>query len=73
MTLLDTGPLVALIDDRDGQHHAAARAMGAVPGKASTTWAVVGEALHLLGVATVGRRKRLWPDSCAPLALKWPI
>src|SRR5260370_3362170 len=49
VTLLDTGPLVALIDDRDGQHRAAARALGAVPGKASTTWAVVGEALHLLG------------------------
>jgi len=61
VTLLDTGPLVALIDDRDGQHRAAARAMGAVPGKASTTWAVVGEALHLLG------RRHGWLTQ-APLA-----
>ncbi len=49
MTLLDTGPLVALIDDLDGRHRAAARALGAVPGKVSTTWAVVSDALHLLG------------------------
>src|SRR5260370_33979715 len=61
VTLLDTGPLVALIDDRDGQHRAAARALGAVPGKASTTWAVVGEALHLLG------RRQGWQTQ-APLA-----
>ena len=60
VTLLDSGPLVALIDDRDGQHRAAARAMGAVPGKASTTWAVVGEALHLL-------RRHGWRTQ-APLA-----
>ncbi len=61
MTLLDTGPLVALIDDLDGQHRAAVRALGAVPGKATTTWAVVGEALHLLG------RHRGWLAQ-APLA-----
>ena len=61
MTLLDTGPLVALIDDQDRQHRAAARALGAVPGKASTTWAVVGEALHLLG------RRHGWRTQ-APLA-----
>jgi predicted nucleic acid-binding protein len=49
VTLLDTGPIAALIDDLDGQHRAAARALSGVPGKASTTWAVVSEALHLLG------------------------
>jgi uncharacterized protein len=61
VTLVDTGPLVALIDDLDPRHRFAARALAAVPGKATTTWAVVGEVLHLLG------RRRGWPVQ-APLA-----
>jgi predicted nucleic acid-binding protein len=61
VTLLDTGPLVALIDDLDAHHRAAVRALSAVPGKATTTWAVVGEALYLLG------RHRGWLAQ-APLA-----
>ena len=61
VTLIDTGPLVALIDDLDGFHRPAVRALASVPGRATTSWAVIGEAFHLLG------RRRGW-HAQAPLA-----
>jgi predicted nucleic acid-binding protein len=49
LALIDTGPLVALIDTRDPLHRAATRALREEPGRVVTTWAVVAEALYLLG------------------------
>ena len=49
MALIDTGPLVALIDPQDARHRAATRALRDEPGRVVTTWAVITEALYLLG------------------------
>jgi predicted nucleic acid-binding protein len=49
LALIDTGPLVALIDARDARHRSAARALRDEPGRVVTTWAVITEALYLLG------------------------
>lgn len=60
MALIDTTPLVALIDPRDQRHRAAARAVSGLPGPTLTTWAVITEALHLLGKAAESRGTRTW-------------
>lgn len=49
MALIDTGPLVALIDPQDARHRAAARALWVEPGRVVTTRAVITEALYLIG------------------------
>src|SRR5690606_13447856 len=52
--LLDTGPLVALLNSRD-HHHAWARViLGAVPAPIHTCEAVVAEACHILRVIPGG-------------------
>ncbi len=45
--LVDTGPLVALCDRRDGNHPACTRWMADFRGQMITTWAVLTEVSHL--------------------------
>ncbi len=47
-TLLDTGPLVALIDANDRHHEACREALTAVDGPLIATWPCVTEALYLV-------------------------
>ncbi len=49
MALIDTGPLVALLDPHDGRHVAAVRVLRNLLGPVTTTWAVMTEAMYLLG------------------------
>ena len=52
MTLIDAGPLVALLDRRDPYHLRAAAAAAALPaGPLATTWPCLVEAMYLLGRA----------------------
>ncbi len=48
ITLLDTGPLVALLDVSDQHHHWATTELARLPGPFLTCEAVVAEASHLL-------------------------
>lgn len=54
MILVDTGPLVALFDSRDGQHARCVRALKAIREPIVTTTPVLTEAFHMLGSASVG-------------------
>ena len=54
MILVDTGPLVALFDPKDGQHQRCVRALRAVREPIRTTVPVLTEAFHMLGPGTVG-------------------
>ena len=54
MTLVDTGPLVALFDPRDGQHECCVRVLRSVPGPLGTTVPVLTEAFHLLDPGSQG-------------------
>jgi hypothetical protein len=47
--VLDTGPLVAVLDPRDARHQRAARVFPSVVTRCVTTEAVVTEACHLAG------------------------
>lgn len=47
--LLDTGPLVAVLNRRDPRHQECAEALGAFSGTLVTTGAVVTEAMHFVG------------------------
>lgn len=49
MILVDTGPLVALFDARDGDHHACRETLQALRTPLRTTVPVLTEAFHLLG------------------------
>ncbi|MGE0446482.1 MAG: PIN domain-containing protein [Vicinamibacterales bacterium] len=85
MILLDTGPLVALCDRRDGQHTAAVRELGALSGEAlATCEAVLAEVhFHLRRPAqrqrvrelTKGLRVEVLPERKAsplwPAVLEW--
>jgi uncharacterized protein len=57
--LLDTGPLVAVLNRRDPQHPRCATALAAFSGNLLTTGAVVTEAMYFLGSL---------PDGAATLA-----
>ena len=48
VALVDTGPLVSLLDSRDKHHRWAIEAMGALPGPLTTCEAVLTEACYLL-------------------------
>lgn len=49
MTLVDTGPLVALFDADDPHHRRCADALNRLPAPLITTWPCLTEAMHLLG------------------------
>jgi predicted nucleic acid-binding protein len=54
MILVDTGPLVALFDPKDGQHQRCVKALKSIREPASTTTPVLTEAFHMLGPASIG-------------------
>lgn len=54
MILVDTGPLVALFDPKDGQHERCVKALKRIQGPLSTTIPVLTEAFHMLGPESVG-------------------
>jgi len=54
MILVDTGPLVALFDPKDGQHQRCAKALKLVREPIRTTVPVLTEAFHMLGPGSVG-------------------
>jgi predicted nucleic acid-binding protein len=54
MTLVDTGPLVALFDPQDGQHRRCRAALMEVQGPLLTTSPVLTEAFQMLGPASTG-------------------
>lgn len=56
MTLCDTGPLVAIVDDTDDDHERCVAALETLPpGGLVTTWPCLTEAMYLLG------REGGWP------------
>jgi predicted nucleic acid-binding protein len=57
-TLVDTGPLVALLDERDGLHGRAARELDLAPRPRLLCAPVVVETLHLLGAGGYPARLR---------------
>lgn len=54
-TLIDTGPLVALIDAGDADHEGCVAAAKQVRGDLVTTWPVITEAMYLLAHAPAGQ------------------
>lgn len=54
MTLIDTGPLVALFDPRDADHAPCHRVLRDIKGPLHTTEAVLAEVFHLLAPASQG-------------------
>ena len=52
--LLDTGPLVAVLNRRDPDHQACVEALAPFSGRLLTTGAVATEAMHFLGAAPNG-------------------
>jgi predicted nucleic acid-binding protein len=52
--LIDTGPLVALFDPKDGQHQRCVKALKVVREPIRTTVPVLTEAFHMLGPGSVG-------------------
>jgi hypothetical protein len=56
--LVDTGPLVAVIDADDAFHDRCVRTLRQVRDPLFTVWPVITEAMHLVGSATA--QERLW-------------
>lgn len=54
MTLVDTGPLVALFDPQDAQHLRCANALREIRESIVTTTPVLTEAFHMLGPSSIG-------------------
>jgi predicted nucleic acid-binding protein len=54
MILVDTGPLVALFDPQDGQHARCVKTLKQIREPILTTAAVLTEAFHMLGPASIG-------------------
>jgi predicted nucleic acid-binding protein len=54
MMLVDTGPLVALFDPKDGQHQRCVRTLKVVHEPIRTTVSVLTEAFHMLGPGSIG-------------------
>jgi predicted nucleic acid-binding protein len=54
MTLIDTGPLVALFDPQDEQHNRCRRILKEIHDAILTTTPVLTEAFHMLGPASIG-------------------
>ena len=54
MILVDTGPLTALFDPRDGQHSRCRKTLQGIREALFTTTPVLTEAFHMLGPASTG-------------------
>lgn len=54
MMLVDTGPLVALFDPKDGQHRRCVKTLKAIAEPIRTTVPVLTEAFHMLDPASIG-------------------
>lgn len=54
MILVDTGPLVALFDPKDGQHQRCIRALKGIREPIQTTVPALTEAFHMLGPESLG-------------------
>jgi predicted nucleic acid-binding protein len=54
MILVDTGPLVALFDPKDGQHKRCVDALKGMDEALATTVPVLTEGFHMLGPASIG-------------------
>lgn len=54
MILVDTGPIVALFDPKDGHHAACVKTLERIRESISTTVPVLTEAFHMLGPASRG-------------------
>jgi predicted nucleic acid-binding protein len=54
MILVDTGPLVALFDPKDGQHQRCVRALKGIREPIQTTVPALTEAFHMLGPESLG-------------------
>ena len=59
MTLVDTGPLVAILHRDDMRHRDCVQALKTLPPPLGTTWPVVTEAMYLLGFAA-DAQDELW-------------
>lgn len=60
--LVDTGPLVALCDRRDGNHPACTRWLKSFSGQMTTTWAVLTEVSHLAPSVKAGLTVLRWVE-----------
>lgn len=54
MILVDTGPLVALLDPKDGQHGRCVKVLKGIREPIQTTVPALTEAFHMLGPASLG-------------------
>ena len=54
MILVDTGPLIALFDPKDGEHRRCVAALKTIEGRLYTTIPVLTEAFHILQPQSVG-------------------
>lgn len=71
MILVDTGPLVALFDPKDGQHLRCVRTLKAVREPIRTTVPVLTEAFHMLSPGSVGADRLREFVSRAALSVWW--
>jgi predicted nucleic acid-binding protein len=69
--LVDTGPLVALFDPKDGQHQRCARALKGFREPIRTTVPVLTESLHMLGPGNTGSDRLREFVSAGGLSVWW--
>jgi predicted nucleic acid-binding protein len=82
--LTDAGPLIALIDRRDAEHHRCVAAAAALSGPMLSTWPAFTEAMYLLGAGAGWRgQEPLWrmvrvghlmlPEMSATMLARMPV
>jgi uncharacterized protein len=54
MILVDTGPLIALFDPKDGEHDRCVRTLASIRERICTTLPVLTEAFHMLNPGSIG-------------------